>query len=47
MKNIFEKQKKGNETKVARLLTLQALNCGQVIDPTAYAHIYIYTVYML
>ena len=38
--NIFEKQK-GNETNVARLLTLQALKCGQVIDPTA--HIYIYT----
>ena len=40
------RNKKGNETKVARLLTLQALKCGQVIDPTTHMlslSMYIYT----
>ena len=46
-KNIFEEQQKGNETKVARLLILQALNCGQVIDFTAYIYVYIYIFFII
>ena len=38
---IVLKTKNGNETKVASLLTLQALKCGQVIDSTAYVYVYL------